>query len=192
MSDLGSHSNDLPWWALKLDAPKSVESDGPPPHPEIAPASMRAVYHYGPRGDLPALKLVWYQGVRKPEQWDQKAIPQWENGVLFVGDKGMLLADYRRHLLLPEKEFADYKRPPQLIPNVGTHQAEWVKACKTGGTTGSHFGYAGPLTEANHLGNVAYRAGKRIEWDPVHLRIPNAPAAEQFLGRDYRAGWSLG
>src|SRR5207248_3682547 len=50
MSDLGSHMVDLPWAALKLDAPRTIESDGPPPNPEQAPASMRAVYEYGPRG----------------------------------------------------------------------------------------------------------------------------------------------
>src|SRR5439155_16187555 len=52
MSDLGSHWIDLPYWALKLDAPRTIEADGPPPHAEIAPASMRAIYEYGPRGDL--------------------------------------------------------------------------------------------------------------------------------------------
>jgi predicted dehydrogenase len=192
MSDLGSHSNDLPWWALKLDAPRSIEADGPPVHPEIAPASMRTVYEYGPRGDLPPVKVVWYQGVRKPELWEQKKIPQWQNGVLFIGDKGMSLSDYSRHILLPEKQFTDFQPPPKTIADPPSHWVEWLIACKTGSPTGSNFGYAGPLTEANHLGNVAYRAGKRIEWDAVNMRIPNAPAAEQYLGRDYRAGWTLG
>ena len=40
MSDLGSHWMDLPFWALKLDRPLTVEASGPAPHPEIAPASM--------------------------------------------------------------------------------------------------------------------------------------------------------
>ncbi len=192
MSDLGSHWIDLPWWALKLDAPRAVEADGPPPHPELAPASMRVAYEYGPRGDLPPVKLFWYQGTRKPGPWEDSSIPRWDNGVLFVGAKGNLLADYRRHVLLPEKEFADFKRPEKTIPDSVGHHAEWVKACKTGSPTLSHFGYSGPLTEANHLGNVAFRAGKRIEWDAKNLRIPNAPEAEQFLGREYRKGWSLG
>ena len=192
MSDLGSHWIDLPWWALNLDAPQSIEADGPPPHPEIAPASMRVTYEYGPRGERPPVKLVWYQGVRKPELYEQGKIPQWTNGMLFVGTKGMLLADYRRHVLLPEKEFADFVPPPKTIPPSPGHHAEWVQACKTGSPTLSHFGYAGPLTEANHLGNVAYRAGKRLEWDSKNLRIPNAPDAEQFLGREYRKGWKLG
>src|SRR3954454_2677882 len=62
MSDLGSHWNDLPFWALRLRAPKTIEAFGPPPHPEIAPASMRATYEYGARGDMPACKLTWHQG----------------------------------------------------------------------------------------------------------------------------------
>ena len=49
MSDLGSHWNDLPFWALKLKAPTAVEAFGPKPHPEIAPASMQAVYEFPAR-----------------------------------------------------------------------------------------------------------------------------------------------
>lgn len=192
MADLGSHSIDLPFWALRLDAPRSVEADGPPPHPELAPASMQVTYEYGSRGDLPPVKLMWYQGVRKPRLWQENRIPQWGDGVLFIGTKGMLLANYGRHVLLPEKEFTDFRRPPKTIPESIGHHAEWIRACKTGEPTTCHFGYSGPLTEANHLGNVAYRAGRRVEWDAKQLRIPNAPDAEQFLGREYRKGWQLG
>ena len=191
MSDLGSHWNDLPFWALKLKAPLAVEASGPPPHPEIAPASMQAAYEYGPRGDMPAVKLTWYQGANKPRPWTEKAIPQWPNGVLFVGDKGMLLSDYGRHVLLPEKDFADFKRPEPFIPKSLGHYAEWIHACKTGAPTTCNFEYAGWLTEANHLGNVAYRAGQRLEWDAANLRATNCPAADAFIRREYRKGWTL-
>jgi predicted dehydrogenase len=192
MSDLGSHWIDLPFWALRLDAPRAIVADGPPPHPEIAPASMQVTYEYGPRGELPPVQLTWYQGVRKPELWQERKIPQWANGMLFLGARGMILSDYQKHVLLPEKEFADFKRPPQSIPSSPGIHAEWITACKTGKPTTCHFGYSGPLTEANHLGNVAYRAGRRLEWDAQHLRIPNAADAEQYLGREYRKGWKLG
>jgi predicted dehydrogenase len=191
MSDLGAHWLDLPFWALKLDAPHAVEAGGPPPHPELAPASMTATFHYGPRGTLPAVKVTWYQGVLKPELWKEGKIPQWGDGVLFIGTKGMLLSNYGKHVLLPEKDFADFKRPPKSIEDSIGHHAEWLRACKTGSPTTCHFGYSGLLTEANHLGNVAYRAGKRIEWDAKSLHIRNAPEAEQFLGREYRKGWKL-
>ena len=191
MSDLGSHWIDLPFWALKLDAPLTVEASGPPPHPEIAPASMSAKYRYGFRGELPPLSLTWYQGSTKPEVWKENGIPQWSSGVLSIGEKGMLLSDYGKHMLLPEKEFAGFERPPQTIPPSIGHHAEWIHACKTGAPTTCHFGYSGPLTEANHLGNVAFRAGRKIEWDRNSQRIPNAPEAEKFLRQEYRNGWSL-
>lgn len=192
MSDLGAHWLDLPFWALKLDAPQAVEAGGPPPHPEIAPASFWASFQYGPRGELAPVKVTWYQGTSKPELFKQGKIPPWQNGHLFIGSRGMLLSDYNKHILLPEKEFADYKRPEKSIPDSIGHHAEWIRACKTGAATTCPFTYSGLLTEANHLGSVAYRAGRRIEWDPKTMRLPNAPEAEQFLGREYRKGWTLG
>jgi hypothetical protein len=119
-------------------------------------------------------------------------VPSWESGVLFVGARGQLLASYDRYLLLPEKEFAGFQRPPQTLAASIGHHAEWIRACKTGAATTCPFNYSGRLTEANHLGNVAYRAGKRIEWDAKQQRIPNAPDAEHLLGREYRKGWQLG
>jgi predicted dehydrogenase len=191
MSDLGSHWNDLPFWALKLQIPRTIEASGPPPHPEIAPASMSVTYEYGPRGELPPVKLHWYQGEAKPEPWRTGAIPKWDNGVLFVGAKGMLLANYSRYVLLPEKEFHDFVPPKPFISRPRGHHAEWILACKTGSPTSCNFEYSGWLTEANHLGNVAYRAGKKLTWDADKLYAPNAPEAEPFIRREYRKGWTL-
>ncbi len=116
MSDLGSHYNDLPFWALKLNDPLTIEASGPPPHPEIAPASMQATYEFGPRGDLPPVTMTWYQGVNKPEIWQQGQIPQWGSGHLFIGDEGMLLSDYGKHVLLPEDKFARLPAARTLHP----------------------------------------------------------------------------
>ncbi len=192
MSDLGSHWNDLPFWALQLDAPLSIEAFGPPPHPEIAPATMSATYEYGARGALPPCQVHWHQGNTKPEIWrNDPFISQWANGVLFVGDKGMLLSDYKKHVLLPETEFQDFPRPAPFIPDSPGHHQEWLDAIRNGTPTGSPFSYAGPLTEANHLGNVAYRAGGKLLWNRESMRAENLPAADRFLSREPRAGWSL-
>jgi predicted dehydrogenase len=191
MSDLGSHWNDLPFWALDLKAPLTVEASGPPAHPELAPASMSATYEYGARGSLPPVKLTWHQGENKPEIWRSGGIPKWDSGCLFIGDKGMLLSDYNKHKLLPEKEFAGFEPPPRTIaPSLG-HYAEWIEACKTGKPTLANFNYAGLLTEANHLGNVAYRVGRKLEWDSVNMAARNAPEANAFIKREYRKGWEL-
>jgi predicted dehydrogenase len=192
MSDLGSHWNDLPFWALKLDHPLTIEASGPKPHPELAPASMTATYEFGPREGMPFMKLHWYQGTYQPEILLEKKIPQWGNGMLFVGDNGMILADYTKHVLLPQEKFKDFERPAQTIPDSIGHYEEWTRACKTGAPTTCNFGYAGRITEANHLGNIAFRTGKKLQWDAENLTAVNAPEAGPMIRREYRKGWSLG
>jgi hypothetical protein len=142
-------------------------------------------------GEQPALTLTWYQGANKPEPWTKNRIPQWANGVLFVGEHGMILSDYSRHLVLLDDAAERFERPAPSIPKSLGHHEEWIHACKTGAPTTCHFGYAGLLTEANHLGNVAYRTGKKLEWDSAAMRATNAPEADRFLRREYRSGWKL-
>ncbi|MEK6238922.1 MAG: gfo/Idh/MocA family oxidoreductase, partial [Planctomycetales bacterium] len=81
--------------------------------------------------------------------------------------------------------------PDQFIPRSPGHHKDWITACKGGAPTLSNFEYAGLLTEANHLGNVAFRAGKKIQWNAEEMRAANAPDAERFIRRDYRKGWKL-
>ena len=79
------------------------------------------------------------------------------------------------------------------------HYKEWIEACKGGQPGGSNFEWAGPLTEAVLLGNVALRLGlreeltnKKLLWDPAGLKFTNSGKANQFLRREYRQGWTLG
>ncbi len=152
---------------------------------------MSAKYEYAQRGERPPVTMHWYQGTHKPEIWTRGEIPQWSSGVLFVGSKGMLLSDYNKHVLLPEDDFIDFDPPEPFIPDSPGHHAEWVQACLGQGKTGSPFSYAGPLTEANHLGNVAYRVGKKIVWDAASMRCVGCPEADRFIRREPRPGWSL-
>ena len=193
MSDLGSHWIDLPFWALRLRAPATIEANGPPAHRELAPASMSATYEYRQQGNQPAVRLTWYQGNMKPEIWQKNGIPRWNDGCLFIGARGMLLSSYSQHMLLPAKDFADFRRPEPTLPRLqgrDAHHAEWIQAAKTDLRTSANFEYSGWLTEANHLGNVAYRLGRRIEWDADNLRVTNVDAAT-LVRRTYRKGWEL-
>jgi hypothetical protein len=83
----------------------------------------------------------------------------WNSGVLFVGEDGMVLADYGRHYLLPERQFVGFTPPPPSIPSSIGHHREWLEAIRTGGPTTCHFAYSGNLTQTVLLGNQAYRAG---------------------------------
>ena len=192
MSDLGAHRNDIAFYALDIRAPLTVEAitDDTPAHPELAPASMTVKYEFAARESMPPVALTWYQGEHKPEIWKEGRIPQWPDAQLFVGDKGMILTSSSKHILLPEKEFADFVPPPQTIPNSPGHYQEWIDACKGGPPAGSNFEYAGWTTECNHLGNVAHRAGRKLQWDAEAMKAPDAPEADAFIRREYRPGWA--
>jgi len=197
LGDFGCHYMDLVHWALDLRAPTAVEATGPAYGLVSCPAWCIANYEYPARGKLPAVKLHWYDSGKQPElastlKIGGKAVGDVFKGAqLFIGSEGMLVSNYDRHVLLPEDKFAGFKRPEQTIPSSIGHHREWVEAIKTGGKTTCNFAYSGALTEAVLLGTVAYRSGKRIEWDAEHLKVVNAPEAQQFLHKEYRKGWML-
>lgn len=193
MADMACHHMDLPFWALDLRHPLTVEAESPEaPHPEFAPRSLVVRYEFPARGDAPPVKLTWYNGDRRPEQLKDEKLKRFAGGgTLFVGEKGWLIANYDAHALLPEEKFADYKRPDQSIPRSIGHHAEWIEACKTGGPTTCNFDYSGALTEAVLLGNVSFRSGNKIVWDPKLLRAAGAPEATKYIRHRYRDGWKL-
>ena len=192
LADLGCHHVDLSHWALGLRSPRRVRIvDGPAPDPECPPTWLVVEYEYEGRPGQPPVRLRWYHGDRRPPHMAEGLIPKWGGGTLFVGTKGLLLADYGRHLLLPEKDFADFQRPAPSIPDSIGHHREWIAACKNGGPTTCSFDYSGPLTETILLGNVAHRVGQELEWDAASARAVNCPAADEFLQARYRSGWSL-
>jgi predicted dehydrogenase len=193
LADMACHYTDLPFWALKLRHPTTIAADGPSPvHPETAPHGLIVHYEYPSRGDLPAVKLTWYDGGKQPDAvLTEHQLPRWGNGVLFMGEKGLLMADYNQHKLFPEKQFAGFTPPKPTIPNSIGHYKEWVEACKTGAQTTCNFDYAGALTEAVLLGNVSYRVGRPITWDAKNLKAVNDAEAERFVRKEYRKGWGL-
>ena len=73
--------------------------------------------------------------------------------MLFVGDKGQLLADYGKRILLPEDQYKDFKPPEQTIPPSAGHYQEWINGAKTGSPTLCNFDYSGKLVENNLLGS---------------------------------------
>jgi len=192
LADFGCHYMDLPHWALDLSRPLVVEPlDGPPVHAESTPPWLIVRYEYPPRGPKPAVRLTWYHGGKQPPLLSAEQAAKWKSGVLFLGKKATLLADYGRHVLLPEKDFEGFKPPAPFIKDSIGHHAEWIAACKTGGPTTCHFDYSGPLTEAALLGNVAYRAGRKLEWDWKRLRAANCPEADRYTQHHYRKGWKI-
>ena len=192
LADMGCHYMDLAFWALKLRHPLAIEAEGPPVHPESCPMHLTVRYEFPARDSMPPVTLTWYDGGRKPEALlTEHNLGKKGAGVLFIGEKGTLFADYNQRRLLPAEQFEGFEAPPPTIPDSIGHHAEWIQACKTGSPTSCNFDYGGALTENVLLGNVAFRSGKRIEWDAANLRITNEPDAMRFLRKSYRQGWEL-
>jgi predicted dehydrogenase len=198
LGDMGCHIIDTAFWALELGSPLSIEAESPPIslHPETAPACSIVRYEFPAHGDRPPVKLTWYDGGKLPplDLFDGKPPAKESSGSIFVGEKGRLLVQRERgrgFKLLPEREFVGYVEPKPTLPRSPGHHLEWIEACKTGKPTGTSFDYSGPLTELVLLGNVALRAGRRIEWDSSGHRSTNGSIVDIFIQRDNRAGWSL-
>jgi predicted dehydrogenase len=193
LADFGCHFMDLPHWALGLSHPTSAEVvDGPPVHAESTPPWLIVKYQYPARSESrPAVTLTWYHGGKRPELPEETGDYAWRSGVLFVGSGGQLISDYTRHSLLPSAQFEGFQRPDPFIPESIGHHQEWIRACKTGSPTTCGFDYSGPLTEAALLGNVAYRTGRRIEWDWKRQRATGEAGAQRYIEHEYRRGWKI-
>ncbi len=176
MGDMACHHIDLSFWAFELRYPSSVVTEGPPVDADCCPGGLVSHYEFPARGDRPPIKLTWYDGDSIPTEIH--GVPCGGGGSLFVGDKGMMRADYGSYRLLPEAAFAGYTPPAPSIPNSIGHHAEWIAACKTGSPTTCNFDYGGALTEAVLLGVAAYRAGQKIEWDPVALKAKGSASSD--------------
>jgi predicted dehydrogenase len=187
----GVHILDIPFWALKLRHPLTVEAEGPPVHAETSPKHMHVRYAFAARGEMPPVDFHFYHAEEGPPLLAEHGLPHWEFGALFIGTKGMLLATFDKFRLLPEEKFSDFRMPLPSIPDSVGHHREWIHSCKTGSPTTCNFDHGGALTEMVLLGNVAYRVGKKLDWDPEKLEARGCPEAGPYIREEYRTGWTL-
>ena len=196
LGDIGCHSLDPVFRALKLGHPTSVEAACTLVNKETYPVASTVRYQFPARADFPPVKVTWYDGGLRPPRPDEMDDGEQfgAGGVLFVGDKGKMLG----HRLIPESRSKEYGKPPQMIPRSPGHFVEWIEACKGGKPAGSNFDHAGLLAQVVLLGNVALRPQLRekltrakLQWDSENMKFTNVPEANEFLRREYRQGWTL-
>ena len=150
---------------------------------------------------LPACKMTWYDGQQYPPKELLQGEKRSESGLLLVGEHGSLYSpnDYgARHVLLPRNKFKNFKAPEPTLPRThgigdddSRHLQEWAAACRGGQPAMSNYNYSSRLTETMLLGNLALRAGGRIEWDAKDQRVTNLPEANKFVRREYRSGYTI-
>jgi len=200
IGDMGAHLIDQPFWALKLAYPTTVQASSTKYTKDSYPLAEIITYQFPARGKMSPVKMVWYDGGLMPPRpaaiEDGRLMGDDGGGVLFVGDKGMLMCSTygENPRLLPEKLMQDYKRPDKTIPRSPGITEEWIAAIKAGRKSTTDFEYSGLLTEAMLLGNVALRMKDQktaLQWDGVKMQVANLPEASKYVHKEYRQGWSL-
>ncbi|MGC8863471.1 MAG: Gfo/Idh/MocA family protein [Armatimonadota bacterium] len=194
LGDMGCHPLNMPFMALDLRNPISVEAEVFEMTRETYPKRSIITYLFPERNGLRTLRLKWYDGGLKPpaDVLFGRELPG--SGVVLMGEKGRLFAadDYgHSYQLLPEADFVDFKKPEPTLPRSPGHHEEWIRACKGGEPAMSNFDYASALTETVLLGNLAIVTGKTIYWDAANMKAINCPEADCYINRPYRKGWTL-
>ncbi len=207
IGDMACHTMNLPYMALQLGPPTTIEAETDGAINNISPPSgsptkdaqvhgLTVTYQFPARGKRGPVTMKWYERRRPPAELLQGQ-KQGASGMIMIGSKGSMYSpdDYgARYVLLPTKNYEGYKPPQPTIPRApaGGHHAEWLRACKGGPPAMSNLvDYAGLLTEIALLGNVAIRVAKRVEWDSVNLQARNLAAAAPYIRREYRKGWTF-
>ncbi|MGH2270594.1 Gfo/Idh/MocA family protein [Anaerohalosphaeraceae bacterium U12dextr] len=208
LGDMACHILDPVFWALKLKYATSVqgtyaanvlkkwEKEGVD---ESYPLGSIIHLEYPARGDMPPVKIHWYDGGLMPERPEElepgRKMGDGDGGVLFVGDKGKLMCGCygKGPQLIPYSRMKDYKRPEKTLPRVETsHEMNWVEACKSGKPASTPFDYAGPFTEMVLMGNLSlFKPGEKILWDGDNMKVTNFPELNKYVNPPYREGWSL-
>jgi predicted dehydrogenase len=197
VGDMGSHTMDLAWNAIDAALPISAEGKGEPFNPDVTPVRLETHFKVPANDWRPAIDVAWYQGGAMPESpvryVDLRKI---DHGALFEGAKGYIMANFDSRVVCPLGGSGDltyYKPRPKdkLIPRLGNFQKQWINACKGSLKTACDFDYSGRMTEMMLLGMVAYRVGKKLDYDGAAGRVTNSPEANALLRRTYRPGWTL-
>ncbi len=199
LGDMGCHNMDLAFFALDLRDPVAVEARSSGVNSETAPKWSVITTEFPKYGRRPPVKLTWYDGGKKPDAALAKQAELPGNGCIFIGSKDTLYVPsyWGRGSFLSGAKMEDFKNVPETLPrfpgaekdhDAGQH-LEWIAACKGEGKALANFDYAGPMTEAVLLGNVALRVGKPIKWNARKLKVTNVPEANQYIRGNYREGW---
>jgi predicted dehydrogenase len=208
LGDMGAHLVDQPYWALGLTYPTTISGSSSPwggggrnVPPASYPLATTAQWEFAARGSQPPVKLFWYDsGIlppRPPFLPDDMDFPNGDGGGgVFVGDKGILT--YKTYgdepRIFPDSLHQEAQAMAKTFPRVeGSHEMNWAQACKGETKASSPFEYASGLVETMLLGVVALRTGqgKRLLYDGPNMRVTNIEAANQYLTRAYRDGWSV-
>ena len=197
IGDFACHHLDPAFWALKLAETNtfSVEASTYGATEENCPAASLVHFHVPARAGMPPVRISWYEGGLMPPRPVQLEAGRKlsDNGILYLGSKGAILGEgwSGSPSIIPVSKMRAYKKPAQILARVPGHHRDWLNGCLGKGEPSTHFDYSGPLTEFTLMGNVAIRAGQKLDFDWKNMNITNVPDANRFLKPHYRDGRTI-
>jgi len=160
------------------------------------PEASLVRWEFPERPGIPPVALHWYDGglrPPKPRELDEDGEPMPEEGLLFVGDGGKLLADFEggNPRLLPKAKMKAFQPPAPTLPRPAEELEQWVRACRGTAPSDASFESVAAIGETILLGTIAVRVDKKLRWDAAAARFVDAPEADALMTRQVREGWSL-
>jgi hypothetical protein len=153
-------------------------------------------FKYPANGARPAVDLCWYDGGMRPPTPPElleanKELPR--EGMMFVGDKGKILAGFN---IQDPQIISGSSMQPAPAPQKPSHEEReqaalslFADACRSGKQYPGNFGEAEYITEAINLYALSLRTGRMLKYDSASVKITNYPEANAWLDRSYRKGW---
>jgi predicted dehydrogenase len=184
--DFWCHISDVAFWALGLKAPHHVSALGGRFYltdTTDVPDTLEAVLEF------PNLLYIYSFRPAPLAGFEHMGFI----GCLFEGSEASLVTNYETHeVWVRGKKVDDFPRPAQTIPDSPGHLREFLDAIKSRNLeTTCNVRYGHHLSKCGLLANIAYRTGRRIQWDDAHERIVGDSAASQYLVRHFRKPWNL-
>jgi predicted dehydrogenase len=197
LGDFGCHILDPVFTALDINKPPGtiVCTDHTGINDEVWPAQNTVLYNFpGTRFTAGKnLDITWLDGGRRGSSRGThipREIGLPTSGSLFHGTEGTLVLPHvSAPRLYPQEKFKGKVKEESNLD----HYHGFIEGCISGKQPSDGFDYAGPLTEAVLLGNIAVRhRDQKLTWnaDKMKLTSPGGDRSK-WLRRDYRDGWDI-
>ena len=192
MTDWGVHMLDMVLAGMDATAPKSVVAIGGklafPNDAAETPDTLTTVYDFGD------FSFIWEQfmAMGTSPYFDESGKP----GVAFIGENGILAINRSNWKVIPQEENGKYLTPALPIQKssssgLDAHTRNFLECIKSRKDPNCTIEMGRNAALVAHLGNIAYRTGKKLDWDDSKSVITNEPAANSYLKPTYRAPWEM-
>jgi predicted dehydrogenase len=179
----GVHALDIARWGLGVDLPNRITCGGNRFHyPDEweTPDTIIATFDFGDKG------IVW-----EGQSCDPRGFEGASFGVTFFGEQGsMVVTNVRATVYDPNqkvvREFAGQK---DLFAYDALHFGNFIEGIQNGAALKAEIEEGQKSTTLCHLGNIAWRTGHTLNFDPKTRKIIGDRSASALTKRSYRRGW---